>query len=170
MDLKVRINKYQADESLIIYRNNWEFVNEGLLPKFEVVLYYSVCELWRCQLNFLKAQALHPLPYPDSKNPEPDWKLQIYNAWWNGVILGYPEYFVDCKHITLNNVIFYYIILPINLHCLPIVQLTYSCFPFQHTVKLSTTVWTRMNACCKCKRQSRRFSVIWRVLIRPSHG
>ena len=50
-----------------------------------------------------KAQALHPLPYPDDKTPYPDWQEQIYNAWWNGYILGYPERFIDSYCETFHN-------------------------------------------------------------------
>jgi hypothetical protein len=41
------------------------------------------------------SQALHPLPYPGEENPRADWENQIYNAWWNGYVLGYPERFID---------------------------------------------------------------------------
>ena len=50
-----------------------------------------------------KAQALHPLPYPDDKDPYPDWQEQIYNAWWNGYIIGYPERFIDSYCETFHN-------------------------------------------------------------------
>jgi hypothetical protein len=36
LDLKVRVNKYKVDETLVIYRSGQEFVNEGLLPKYLV--------------------------------------------------------------------------------------------------------------------------------------
>jgi len=84
LDVGMRKNKYRDDETLVFYRSAREYVNQGLLPKFE-------------------SQALHPLPYPDSEKPEPDWKLQIFNAWWNGVMLGYPEYFVDSYCESFHN-------------------------------------------------------------------
>ena len=36
LDVRLRVNKYKVDETLVIYRSNQEFVNDGLLPKFEV--------------------------------------------------------------------------------------------------------------------------------------
>ena len=49
------------------------------------------------------SQALHPLPYPDSIDPHKDWQAQIYNAWWNGYVLGYPEYFIDSYCESFHN-------------------------------------------------------------------
>ena len=43
------------------------------------------------------------MPYPDEKDPRPDWQRQIYNAWWNGYILGYPERFVDSYCESFHN-------------------------------------------------------------------
>ena len=43
------------------------------------------------------------MPYPDEKEPRPDWQRQIYNAWWNGYILGYPERFIDSYCETFHN-------------------------------------------------------------------
>jgi hypothetical protein len=40
----------------------------------------------RCKLAALRAPVTaHPLP----QDPYPDWQRQIFNAWWNGYILGY---------------------------------------------------------------------------------
>jgi hypothetical protein len=36
LDLRYRVNKFRDDETLVIYRSAMEYVNEGLLPKFEV--------------------------------------------------------------------------------------------------------------------------------------
>eukprot|EP01038_Epipyxis_sp_PR26KG_P012335 gene12335-16544_t len=69
------IFKYKTDESLIIYRKNRKEYVDALVPHNE-------------------AQALHPLPYPNREDPTPDYKLQIYNAYWNGYVLGYPEFFI----------------------------------------------------------------------------
>ena len=41
------------------------------------------------------AQALHPMPFPDSKTLDKDYTEQIYNAAWNGLLLGYPSRFVQ---------------------------------------------------------------------------
>jgi len=32
-----------------------------------------------------------------------DHKLQIYYAWWNGYILGYPEHFIDSYCLSFHN-------------------------------------------------------------------
>jgi hypothetical protein len=79
-----RYHNHGHDETLILYRPNRTYVAEALLP-------YGI------------SQALHPMPYPDSVNPEPDWKKQIYNAWWNGYMLGYPEQFVNSYCETFHN-------------------------------------------------------------------
>lgn len=49
------------------------------------------------------SQALHPLPFPQKDNLDADHKLQIYNAWWNGYVLGYPERFVNSYCETFHN-------------------------------------------------------------------
>ena len=64
----------------MFYRTNRTYIADGLLPRNQ-------------------SQALHPLPYPDDKNRE----LQIYYAWWNGVLLGYPERFVDTYCYDFHN-------------------------------------------------------------------
>lgn len=74
-DVEFTKYKYLQDESLVIYRTNRAYVAESLIP-------------------YNASQALHPLPYPGIVNPKPDWEAQIYNAWWNGYMLGYPEKFV----------------------------------------------------------------------------
>jgi hypothetical protein len=83
-DVEVDKYKYRKDESLVFYRTNRTYVAESLIP-------------------YKESQALHPLPYPDSKNPKPDWEKQIYNAWWNGYMLGYPVRFVDSYCLTFHN-------------------------------------------------------------------
>lgn len=43
-----------------------------------------------------EAQALHLLPYVDRArgDVEEQWREQVYNAAWNGHVLGYPSRFV----------------------------------------------------------------------------
>ena len=97
----------------------------------------------------IQAQALHPLPYPDSEKPEPDWRKQIYNAWWNGVILGYPEYFVD----GLNTAVVYnkllnrsgFIRIPREYFLFTKGLLIFACL-VQATARVSTMDWTRASA------------------------
>jgi len=36
LDVGMRKNKYRDDETLVFYRSGREYVNQGLLPKFEV--------------------------------------------------------------------------------------------------------------------------------------
>ena len=83
-DVQYTKYKYQQDESLVIYRTNRAYVADSLIP-----------------VN--ASQALHPLPYPDAVNPKPDWEAQIYNAWWNGYMLGYPERFVETYCEAFHN-------------------------------------------------------------------
>jgi hypothetical protein len=78
---------------MIVYRKNKEYLVDSLLPKYQ-------------------AQALHIAPYPrEAENGNKSEKLkvledQIYNSWWNGYVLGYPEFFIDsyCEnfHTTLS--------------------------------------------------------------------
>jgi hypothetical protein len=79
---------YGKDESLVIYRTSSRYIAHSLQP-------------------LKQAQALHPAPYPDSegrpKELTNDWKLQIFYAWWNGYMLGYPENFVDSYCQTFHN-------------------------------------------------------------------
>jgi hypothetical protein len=84
MEIEYQITKYREDESLMIYRSSRRYIAHGLLP-------------------YNQSQALHPAPYPDSANPTPDEKMQIFNAWWNGYLLGYPEYFVDSYCESFHN-------------------------------------------------------------------
>ena len=55
-----------------------------------------------------QAQALHIAPYPDSNESDPIktrqvYREQIYNSWWNGYLLGYPEHFIDSYCFTFYN-------------------------------------------------------------------
>ena len=53
-----------------------------------------------------QAQALHLLPFPDDPEFVGDTELvyrqQVFNSWWNGLILGYPVHFIRsyCSGIT----------------------------------------------------------------------
>lgn len=76
LDVKHAVFKYRNDETLVIYRPNREVLAEALLPHRE-------------------AQALHPCPYPREESRHADEEAQIYNSAWNGLVLGYPEYFVQ---------------------------------------------------------------------------
>jgi hypothetical protein len=72
---------YEKDETLIFYSKQSSFLVSALLPKNQT-------------------QALHPLPYElsnDASETEKtsNWKEQIYVAAWNGLVLGYPRYFVE---------------------------------------------------------------------------
>jgi hypothetical protein len=84
LDINYQVTRYRDDESLVIYRASRQYMADGLVP-------------------FNSSQALHPAPYPDAANPRPDEKMQIYYAWWNGFLLGYPEYFVDSYCETFHN-------------------------------------------------------------------
>jgi hypothetical protein len=82
-EIDYRIHSYYEDDTLILFRKNKEYLVDSLLPHKQ-------------------AQALHIAPYPDRDNPSlhhQQYKDQIFNSWWNGYILGYPEYFIDiyCK-------------------------------------------------------------------------
>mmetsp|Transcript_30298 Transcript_30298/g.28939 ORF Transcript_30298/g.28939 Transcript_30298/m.28939 type:complete len:679 (-) Transcript_30298:8-2044(-) len=76
LDIGYEIYSYREDKSLILYRLNRTYVADSLIPS-------------------RMSQALHPLPYPGEENPRADWQNQIYYAWWNGYMLGYPERFID---------------------------------------------------------------------------
>ena len=83
-DVEIAKYKYRKDESLVLYRKNRTYVAESLLP-------------------YKESQALHPIPYPDVNNPKSDWEKQIYHAWWNGYMLGYPVRFVESYCIAFHN-------------------------------------------------------------------
>ena len=84
-DVEFRTFKHKSDESLVFYRTNRTYVANSLVP-------------------YLESQALHPLPYPDRDNPDQDsYKMQIYNAWWNGYVLGYPEMFINSYCEAFHN-------------------------------------------------------------------
>jgi hypothetical protein len=78
------INVYmQKDETLLISRKDTAHIPDLLRPKGT-------------------AQALHIVPYPSEAgdNPSPNamqeiLEKQIFNSYWNGVVLGYPEHFID---------------------------------------------------------------------------
>jgi hypothetical protein len=72
---------FRKDYTLLFYRANRMYLKNAILPSHI-------------------AQALHPMPFPEdepdihSPNRKRLYEEQIYNAAWNGLILGYPEYFV----------------------------------------------------------------------------
>jgi hypothetical protein len=74
-DVDYRVYKFRDYETLVVYRVSEAHVADYLLPRYE-------------------AQALHPMPFPDTSRLEQDNKEQIYNSAWNGILLGYPERFV----------------------------------------------------------------------------
>ena len=92
--IRLRVHSYHGDEALVIYRADKEWLADLLLPRRQ-------------------AQALHIAPYSsqvyadqglvESQVSEARKKkllrevleAQIYNSWWNGYVLGYPESFID---------------------------------------------------------------------------
>lgn len=84
LDLQYQVWKYKNGEkvfdTLVIYRNASAYIAENILPRGT-------------------AQALHPMPFPDTSRLDEDHREQIYNAAWNGLLLGYPPRFVTsyCK-------------------------------------------------------------------------
>jgi hypothetical protein len=84
LDLSYEVFRYRNDESLIIYRTGKKYLSDSLLPHHE-------------------AQALHPVPYPDTSQLQQDWEAQIYNSAWNGYVLGYPSFFVESYCESFHN-------------------------------------------------------------------
>ena len=76
--LGMRIFSYRDDKSLILFRGNREYLVDALMPRNQ-------------------SQALHPTPYPDESGPmvQEEYRLQVYNSYWNGFVLGYPLGFVN---------------------------------------------------------------------------
>lgn len=86
--LHYRTTYYKEAGTLIVYRKSREYLVDALRPFGNVV------------------QALHPMPYPDNTSEDKlqkDYKEQIYNAWWNGYILGYPQRFIDSYCLDFHN-------------------------------------------------------------------
>lgn len=83
-DIDYEVLTYNSDETLVFYRSNRKYLLDSLRPAGQ-------------------AQALHPLPYPDRNALERDWKLQIYYAYWNGFVLGYPSSFIDSYCRSFHN-------------------------------------------------------------------
>lgn len=122
--IRYAVTQYRSDETLVIFRPEFEYVHRSLLP-------------------FMKAQALHPIPYPNidrestfdedaasggyylpssldpksayfkhrnsapRKPSEPDlewaWSRQIFFSWWNGYVLGYPQHFINSYCESFHN-------------------------------------------------------------------
>ena len=80
--ISYQINTYGADQTLLFYRNSSQTLLNLLLPN-------------------KTAQALHIVPYPSEAAGQPPevmkklLKEQIFNSWWNGYVLGYPEHMID---------------------------------------------------------------------------
>jgi hypothetical protein len=84
LDLSHEVFRYRNDESLIIYRTGKKYLADNLLPRGQ-------------------AQALHPVPYPDDSRLQQDEREQIYNSAWNGLVLGYPGFFVETYCESFHN-------------------------------------------------------------------
>jgi hypothetical protein len=84
IDVNATITTLGKDKTLILHRSNRKYLVDLLLPLGE-------------------AQALHPGPYLDHNNLRYSQQQQIYNAWWNGFILGYPTSFIDSYCMTFQS-------------------------------------------------------------------
>ena len=84
LDLLYVIQKFRDYETIIFYRPSQSYVVENILPRGT-------------------AQALHPMPFPSQDRLNDDHKEQIYNAAWNGLLLGYPERFVTSYCSSFHN-------------------------------------------------------------------
>jgi hypothetical protein len=78
--IEFTVFRYKTDETLIFYHHDAQRVVDAILPYHE-------------------AQALHLLPYasdaPRDKPVEDVQREQVFNAAWNGLILGYPRHFIE---------------------------------------------------------------------------
>jgi hypothetical protein len=80
--ISYQINTYGTDQTLLFYRKSSQSLLHLLLPN-------------------QTAQALHIVPYPaEAAGGSPEemkqlLKQQIFNSWWNGYVLGYPEHMID---------------------------------------------------------------------------
>ena len=86
-EIDYRINRYGNEETLVLYHKNHEDLAAALLP-----------------LN--QAQALHIVPYPENLSADGNrniYEAQVYNSWWNGHLLGYPESFIDQYCLSLQS-------------------------------------------------------------------
>jgi len=125
-DVGYAVDKYRADETLVVFRKQLSALHDALLPRGQ-------------------AQALHPIPYPgidqqaafgeeaaaagmyspvavdaeavkavhkhrnsqrkpsEQADTEWAWSRQIFFAWWNGYVLGYPEHFIDAYCESFHN-------------------------------------------------------------------
>ena len=76
---------YHSDETLVIFNKKQALLAELLVP-------------------YRQAQALHIAPYPDDPaDNDRIFEIQIYNSWWNGFVLGYPERFIDSYCLDFHN-------------------------------------------------------------------
>lgn len=76
----MRVFTYRRDKTLLLYNKQREYLVHALAPKHQ-------------------SQGLHPVPYPDesagdTEQLQEEYRLQVYNSFWNGYVLGYPLHFV----------------------------------------------------------------------------
>jgi hypothetical protein len=79
--VQYQINTYGSDQTLLFYRQTTKPLLHLLLPNNT-------------------AQALHIVPYPSEgdgthESQQRILRQQIFNSWWNGYLLGYPEFMID---------------------------------------------------------------------------
>ena len=88
VDMKHTVLTYRSDSTLVLFRQEHCRLITALRPEGH-------------------AQALHPVPYPDSSGPVDalyaDEHAQIYNSWWNGYVLGYPEPQIESYCLDFHN-------------------------------------------------------------------
>lgn len=90
LDIAVDTHEYHEDRTLVLYRTQRPYLKSLLMPQNE-------------------AQALHIVPYPNhvAAGTREAHRQQVYNSWWNGRILGYPEAFVrsycSSMHVDLTD-------------------------------------------------------------------
>lgn len=78
------VTTLEKDKTLVLYRPSRQYLVDALLP-------------------IGQAQALHPGPYIDPNNKLKSNQEQIYNAYWNGYVLGYPKYFIESYCLGFHN-------------------------------------------------------------------
>lgn len=65
--------------------------------------------VWSIRHSRTSHERHSPFSLPETLIYELIWSTQVYNSWWNGYLLGYPERFVDsyCRDLTseLNSTI-----------------------------------------------------------------
>jgi len=90
LGVHVGVHEYHDDRTLVFSRSRRTYLKNMLLPRGE-------------------AQALHIVPYPNhvTEGTKEARRQQVYNSWWNGIVLGYPESFVrsycNGMHVDLTD-------------------------------------------------------------------